>query len=199
MGSLLLGGCHWDIPTSDEGIVQKDSLTLTDTSFAKSDTLAVMDSMPTDNAQNKDTAFLPPSATINTKAVQPTAVVAFAKTLMGKPYVYGSTNPQVGFDCSGFITYVFNHFGISVPRSSVDFTSVGQSIPVTAAKEGDLVLFTGTNPQEKHVGHMGLVITNAPDSLQFIHSSSGKAMGVTVSPLGGYYHTRFVKVIRIFP
>jgi cell wall-associated NlpC family hydrolase len=203
---LVLSGCDWKIPSRDEGIVVKDSLIVTDTVLAKGDTIPVVDSTvllvdstAADNTRNGDTAFLAPSKTIDVKAVRATDVVAFAKTLVGTPYVYGSSNPKVGFDCSGFITYVFNHFRIAVPRSSIDFTNVGITVPIAAARQGDLILYTGTNPAERHVGHMGLIITNAPDSLRFIHSSSGKAHGVTVSPLDGYYQTRFVKVIRIFP
>jgi len=136
---------------------------------------------------------------IDTKNVLPLAVVEYAKTLIGTPYRYASSDPAIGFDCSGFITYVFHHFGIIVPRSSRDFTEVGQPIAFTLAKPGDLILFTGTDSTEKYVGHMGLVISNDKEGLQFIHSSSGKANGVTVSPLSGYYQSRFVKTIRIFP
>src|SRR3954454_4435260 len=53
----------------------------------------------------------------------PQQVVEYAKTLIGIPYKYASTNPEQGFDCSGFITYVFSHFNIQVPRSSVEFTN----------------------------------------------------------------------------
>ena len=143
--------------------------------------------------------MLPPAKEINTGTVLPDAVVRFAETLVGTPYVYASTNPAVGFDCSGFITYVFNHFSISVPRSSVDFTNVGKTVPVTEARRGDLILFTGTDSTERTVGHMGLIMANTNNELQFIHSSSGKAKGVTITPLNDYYKGRFVKVIRIFP
>src|SRR4051794_35118480 len=47
---------------------------------------------------------------IDTRNVQPQEVITFAKTLIGTPYHYASTDPKVGFDCSGFITYVFHHF-----------------------------------------------------------------------------------------
>lgn len=139
-----------------------------------------------------------PTGEIDTKGVQPKEVVAYAKTLMGVPYLYGSTNPENGFDCSGFITYVFKHFGIVVPRSSIDFTHVGTEISAAQAKPGDLILFTGTNPKERFVGHMGIVVDNA-DSLRFIHSTSGKQYGVTITPLSDYYKGRYVKTIRIFP
>jgi cell wall-associated NlpC family hydrolase len=185
-----MSACDFAIPTSNEGLV--DTLSQTDTFLAKAD------SLPADRTENIDTPALPPAQVIETHQVQPEQVMAFAETLIGVPYVYASTDPKVGFDCSGFITYVFNHFNIRVPRSSIDFTNVGKTIPAEQAKRGDIILFTGTNPEERHVGHMGLIVSKS-DSLRFIHATSGKAMGVTITPLSNYYKTRFVKVIRIFP
>jgi len=197
--SFSLASCNWKVPQKDEGlIVQKDSSSKTGSLAAITDSLTVTVIQPKDNAQNKDTVILPPSEGIETKKTSPEQVMGFAETLIGTPYVWASTNPKIGFDCSGFITYVFNHFNISVPRSSVDFTNVGKPIPVERAKRGDIILFTGTNPLERHVGHMGLIVSNS-DTLKFIHSTSGKAMGVTITPLSDYYKSRFVKTIRIFP
>lgn len=124
------------------------------------------------------------------------SIVYFSKTLIGTPYKYASSDPAEGFDCSGFITYVYNHFGIEVPRSSIDFTNKGKEVVLHQAQPGDLILFTGTDSLETVVGHMGIVIDNS-DSLRFIHSSSGKANGVTVTPLNSYYQKRFVKVISM--
>jgi cell wall-associated NlpC family hydrolase len=134
---------------------------------------------------------------IDTKKIVPADLVAYAKQFIGVPYKYASSDPAQGFDCSGFITYVFNHFGIVVPRSSVDFTNVGTEVPKEKATAGDLILFTGTDSTIRIVGHMGIVTENS-DSLRFIHSSSGKADGVTVTALNNYYLGRFVKVVRIF-
>jgi cell wall-associated NlpC family hydrolase len=139
------------------------------------------------------------SSSIETGKTLPAGVVAYAKTLIGIPYKYASADPSAGFDCSGFITYVFNHFHISVPRSSVDFTNVGNEIDREGAEPGDLVLFTGTDADLYVVGHIGIVVSNENGHLQFIHSSSGKAKGVVITDLGDYYKNRFVKVIRIFP
>ncbi|MEO6488992.1 MAG: C40 family peptidase [Ferruginibacter sp.] len=125
-------------------------------------------------------------------------VVRFAETLVGIPYKFASTDPSEGFDCSGFITYVFNHFNVAVPRSSVDFTNMGEQIDQMNAKEGDLILFTGTNDSIKIVGHMGIITENT-DTLKFIHSTSGRANGVTISNFSEHYKKRFVKIIRIFP
>lgn len=141
--------------------------------------------------------FNPGDFAVDTKGQSPAVVLDFAKTLIGVPYKYGSTDPAQGFDCSGFITYVFNHFGISVPRSSIDFTNVGKEVDLPNAAPGDLILFTGTDSTERFVGHMGIVTENS-DSLRFIHSTSGKKYGVTITALNEYYKKRFVKITRIF-
>ena len=129
----------------------------------------------------------------------PTELVTYATSLTGIPYKYGSTDPKEGFDCSGFITYVFNHFGIIVPRRSVDFTNVDHEISLQDAKTGDLVLFTGTDSTDRTVGHMGIIIAQPTGPPHFIHSTSGKAYGVTTTPLNTYYMGRYMKTIRIFP
>jgi len=136
---------------------------------------------------------------VKTGSAIPDSLVAFGKSLVGTPYLYASSDPENGFDCSGFITYVFNHFGIAVPRSSLDFTNVGLEMPKEFAGPGDLILFTGTDSTIRIVGHMGIVESNESGNLLFLHSTSGKAYGVVISPLKGYYETRFVKVIRVFP
>ena len=136
---------------------------------------------------------------IKTGLTVPDSLVAFGKSLVGTPYLYASSDPANGFDCSGFITYVFNHFGIAVPRSSVDFTDRGIEVPTNFAGPGDLILFTGTDSTIRIVGHMGIVESNERGNLLFLHSTSGKAYGVVISPLQGYYEARFVKVIRVFP
>ncbi|WP_345950274.1 NlpC/P60 family protein [Mucilaginibacter sp. PAMB04274] len=139
-----------------------------------------------------------PITSINTGKTTPAQLVAFARTLTGITYKYGSVNPQEGFDCSGFITYTFNHFNIAVPRSSKDFTNVKEPTELKHAKPGDLILFTGTDSTQKVVGHMGIIV-NAGDSISFIHATSGKQYGVTETPLNAYYQGRYLKTIRVFP
>ncbi len=203
---FFIWACNWKPNSSDEGLTVQ--YTTVHSLNAASDTLPlhvdrlnndslITDTLMKDNTRNLDTTKIIPLQQLSTKNVQPQQLVAFSKTLIGIPYVWGSTNPKVGFDCSGFITHVFNHFKIDVPRSSIDFTGVGEEIKVKEAREGDIILFTGTNPLERDVGHMGIVVSNI-DTLRFIHSTSGKAMGVTVTPLNKYYENRFVKTIRVF-
>jgi cell wall-associated NlpC family hydrolase len=155
---------------------------------------------PTDSSISILTDTVRTDSTINgiqTGNTDPAKLIAYSKTLKGIPYRYASTDPSEGFDCSGFITYVFNHFGIEVPRTSVDFTDKGTPINLSLSKPGDLILFTGTDSTIRTVGHMG-IITHTGDSIVFIHSTSGKAYGVTETTLNPYYMGRFMKVIRVF-
>lgn len=126
----------------------------------------------------------------------PQTLIAYAKTLIGTPYKYASVNPAEGLDCSGFITTVFNHFNIKVPRSSVDFTNYGITVDSAITKPGDLILFTGTDSLSTIVGHMGIITATDDGVINFIHSTSGKAYGVVVTQLNNYYRKRFVKIIR---
>lgn len=135
---------------------------------------------------------------INTRNVAAEDVVVFAESLQGVPYRYGSADIKKGFDCSGFITYVFNHFNISVPRTSADFTNAGMEVSVKDSRRGDIILFTGSDPNSGTVGHMGIITSNKNKKILFIHSASGGGKGVMISGMSEYFVTRFVKVIRIF-
>ena len=86
-----------------------------------------------------------------------------------------------------------------MPRSSIDFTEVGRTIPLDSAKTGDLILFTGTDSTERHIGHMGIIVSNQNNLTEFIHSTSGKQYGVTITPLSRYYLGRFMRIARVFP
>ncbi len=156
--------------------------------------------------RSSDTVFKKPLPTVKntmpvteviTNKTLPDSLVAFAETLIGIPYKYASTDPSQGFDCSGFITYVFNHYNIKVPRSSKDFENTGTEIPIEKSKRGDLILFTGTDSTERIIGHMGIVVSNN-GGLKFIHATSGKAYSVVITDFNTYYQGRFVKTIRVF-
>jgi cell wall-associated NlpC family hydrolase len=169
--------------------------------IAEIDTFNVTEDKSVKNVKysSKEIEYSPEEKKIHTGNTTPGELLSYAESLIGVPYKYGSTDPREGFDCSGFITHVFNHFNINVPRSSIDFTNVKREIPAEQAKAGDIVLFTGTDSTIRDVGHMGIITSNENNVINFIHSTSGKANGVTITPLNTYYMGRFVKVIRIFP
>jgi murein DD-endopeptidase / murein LD-carboxypeptidase len=136
---------------------------------------------------------------INTGNTTPADLVNFACSLAGTPYKYGSADPKDGFDCSGYMTYVFNHFHIMVPRTSVDFTPVQHPVKLQDAKLGDLILFTGTDSTDRTVGHMGIISSTPGEPLRFMHATSGRQHAVMESDFyTPYYESRFVKVIRVF-
>ena len=137
---------------------------------------------------------------IQTGKTTPMQLVSFACSLAGTPYKYDSTDPSEGFDCSGFITYVFNHFNIMVPRVSVDFTPVQRPVPLKDARLGDIILFTGLDSSNRVVGHMGIISSLPGEPLKFIHATSGKLHSVVETDFHlPYYEVRYLKTIRVFP
>ena len=127
-----------------------------------------------------------------------TGIMDFAKTLIGTKYRYASSSPKNGFDCSGFVSYVFKHFGFSGARSSSDFARTGKPVKLTEAKVGDVLVFTGSNAKLRKPGHVGIIYSiDQEGNINFIHSSSGRAKGVTISPLAGYYQNRFLKAVTV--
>ncbi|MXV49921.1 hypothetical protein GS399_02980 [Pedobacter sp. HMF7647] len=134
----------------------------------------------------------------NTSAITPKDFVSYALTLKGTPYVPGSIDPQYGLDCSGFITHVFNHFNISVPRRTFDFKNAEKKISISEAQAGDIILFTGSDQTQKIPGHMGIITAKSKD-IQFVHASSGLTHSVTTSTLSdSYFKSRFLAIVRVF-
>jgi len=134
----------------------------------------------------------------NTDTVSPYNLLYFAQSLIGTPYRDASSDPLHGFDCSGFVSYVFKSFDMAVPRSSQEYANAGREIRIEDARPGDVILFKGTKSHHPHsIGHMGIVYSNDNNELKFIHSTSGKEYGVTISGMDDNYKRRFVKVIRL--
>jgi lipoprotein Spr len=124
-------------------------------------------------------------------------LLTFAQTLIGTRYRSASSSPDHGFDCSGFVSYVFKSFNFDVPRSSGDFIRVGEKVDLEDAKPGDIILFTGTSTRSRRIGHVAIVMSNDNGEVKFIHSTSGKEHGVTITDMDKRYKHRFVQVIRL--
>jgi cell wall-associated NlpC family hydrolase len=81
------------------------------------------------------------------------ALVREARKQLGKPYVWGGADPQVGFDCAGFTRYVYGVCGLKLPQRAVDQFLQGQAVERQALQPGDLVFFASSSPQASlHVG-----------------------------------------------
>ncbi|WP_042275565.1 C40 family peptidase [[Clostridium] dakarense] len=119
-------------------------------------------------------------------------VIEFAKTLLGKPYVWGAEGPS-SFDCSGFTQYVFKKsVGVSIPRVSRDQAKFGQYINKSDIKKGDLISFDTDGANNGQVSHIGIYMGNG----QFIHASSSKKK-VIISDMNGYYNNAYVNARRV--
>lgn len=115
-------------------------------------------------------------------------VANYAYNFLGRPYVYGANGPNA-FDCSGFTSYVYRHFGVSLPRTASSQFSAGSAVSRNNLAPGDLVFFNTVG----YLGHVGLYIGGG----DFIHAaSSGR---VKISSLSeGYYRTRYAGARRVF-
>jgi cell wall-associated NlpC family hydrolase len=142
----------------------------------------------------------PAAATValtDTETAKRADIITFAKKYMGTPYCYAGSSPSKGFDCSGFVNFVFKNFDIDVPRSSSGFKNLGTSLKPEDFKVGDVLVFYGHRDRNS-VGHVGIISEANGMKSKFIHASSGKEMAVTVSDLGSSQYTgRFYKCISV--
>lgn len=124
-------------------------------------------------------------------------IVAFAMNYLGTPYKYASIDPEKGFDCSGFVHFVYKNFDINLPHSSKAFKSVGTEIKPEDFKIGDVLVFYGYR-NTTQIGHVGIICEANGMNSKFIHSSSGKVKGVIISELNSaMYSKRFYKCVDV--
>ena len=117
-------------------------------------------------------------------------VIDLALAQVGKPYIWASANPNIGFDCSGLVYYVYKQVGISLNRTSYTQNNNGVSVDSKDLRKGDLVFF---NNGGGRISHVGIYIGNN----QFVHASS-PGTGVIVSKLfGSYFGNTYVGARRI--
>jgi|SRR5579863_1434977 len=97
-------------------------------------------------------------------------VVKYARRFIGVPYVWGGSTPHPGFDCSGLVRYVYQHFGISLPHSSYGDESYGRRVLRKYLRPGDLVFFAGGSHVGIYVGRHRVI--DAPHSGAVVHIST---------------------------
>lgn len=114
-------------------------------------------------------------------------VVDLAMQYLGYPYCYGGSSPS-GFDCSGFVRYVYSQFGCSLNRTASAQMSNGTSVSMSELQPGDLVFFLKSGSGASRASHVGIYIGGG----QFIHASTSST-GVIISDMdSAYYTTGFV-------
>lgn len=117
-------------------------------------------------------------------------IVAEAKKYLGVPYVYGGTSTS-GFDCSGFVYYVYRQCGYSITRTSTAQNGNGTYVSRDSLQPGDIIIFY--NSAMSAIGHSGIYIGDG----QFIHASSGSGKVVISSLSSTYYNSHYYSARRV--
>lgn len=140
------------------------------------------------NEQTTDETVAPALPNLSTGGNQ---IVSFAKQYLGYRYVYGGTSPSTGFDCSGFIYYVFNSCGYSISRSLGAQANTGVAVSKAELQPGDIVFFNNTSSGA--LGHVGIYIGSGT----MIHAANSNRGVVTDTINSGYYNTYYYTARRI--
>ena len=118
-------------------------------------------------------------------------MITLAKSKIGTPYKRAGVGDG-GFDCSGFVYYLFKENNITIPRTSKNQSKLGVKLSREEIEVGDILSFDTTNAG--HINHSGVYLGDG----EFIHASSGKAYGVTTSKLDkGFYKDKFRWGVRV--
>src|SRR5687767_13644325 len=118
------------------------------------------------------------------------AVVGTALSLRGAPYRNGGSDPS-GFDCSGFVAYVFAQQGVFVPRTVIEQYDQGTHVDPAMLAAGDLIFFSTVAPGPSHVA-----IAISPE--EFVHAPSSSGIVRVEALRASYWASRLIGVRR-FP
>jgi len=168
------------------GWIHKDYVSVRNETVSRG-TLDVTATVPVDKVDETSAASAEKAAAVaesDTLERTRQEIITYAKTLLGVKYVYGGYSTK-GFDCSGFVSYVFDHFGISLERASRDMGKNGKAVKRAELKPGDLVFFD-TNGGLNGINHVGIYIGND----KFIHASSSINRKVTISSLSDSFYNK---------
>lgn len=133
----------------------------------------------------------PQAPQVTTQAAGPTAgkVVALAQKYMGTPYKWGGADPKTGFDCSGFVQYLYKQQGVNLPRTTQQQVNVGKAVDKNNLRPGDLVFFN----TEGRNSHEGLYIGDG-QFIQAPHTGDHVKISSLSDP---YYAKRFSTARRV--
>ena len=129
--------------------------------------------------------------TYKLSAVDQARLIEDAKYFNGGKYVWGGTTPK-GFDCSGYVQYLFKKHNVKLPRTAWSQSKLGHKITLSELKTGDLLFFNTDKKRGIPISHVGIYMGHG----KFIHAASRKK-GIIISPLAGHYQECFVVAKRI--
>lgn len=160
------------------GYIRSDYLRLAEAPYENADS----DKEPIFFVNGQSTG-IKPSASALGGSVGTTAdkIIRTAKSYIGVPYLWGGTTPK-GFDCSGYVQYVFAKHGISLPRTTTEQYRIGSYVSKSKLQPGDLVFLQNTYRQG--ISHVGIYVGDG----KMIHASSSK--GVVISDLSTSYYVQ---------
>lgn len=123
------------------------------------------------------------------------SLITLGKKFLGLKYKYGGRTPE-GFDCSGYVSYLYGQFGYTLPTASPGMAHVGEAVEYKDARKGDLILFKGRNVSSSYVGHVALIIGVDSLGITMMHSCH---RGVLIDryPQMDYYRARYMGIRRV--
>jgi len=186
------------------GVVVKPALTdSAEIAASRAHAAAVAASTRTALGTAPASSALAASAAANTRPAEPPkmsqmdSLLAYAKTFIGTPYQWAANGPS-SFDCSGFVKYVYRHFGYDLPRTSTSMSTKYPRVESFAdLRPGDLIFFGERNNIRK-VGHVGILVNVDEEhgSFWFIHASVNNGVEIQryTNP---YYMMRYIGAGRV--
>jgi len=121
-------------------------------------------------------------------------LIRLAEGYLDSPYKLGARGPKT-FDCSGFVSFLFEQFDVQLPRTCKGQMKQGSQVDKTELRAGDLVFFQGRYTAS--VGHVGLVVDNSEaQGLKFIHASR-RGVKEDILEDSEYYRTRYITGVRL--
>lgn len=119
-------------------------------------------------------------------------VVQIAEKYLGVPYVWGGSTPEEGFDCAGFVQYVFGELGIALPHGAEAISNYGVPVAFEDLRPGDVIFFENT--YRYGVSHLGIWVGNN----MFIHAPEPGSV-VSYEELKGFYLSHYWGARRLIP
>jgi cell wall-associated NlpC family hydrolase len=118
-------------------------------------------------------------------------IIGLAQSQVGARYTWAGTSPATGFDCSGFVYWVFNTIGYNMPRTMEDQLASGRRIPIDQLRPGDIVFFGDT--YTSGLSHDGIYVGDG----KFIHAVD-ESTGVAITPINSaYWAERYYGAVRV--